>query len=90
LHQWSFWLLVFPSHITLDNKIYSSNDVDLDPDFNCMPISKTDNDFNKDIMGMVVCWHIAEAGGRMVTKTKKNPKALDFFKDEAAEAPAPA
>jgi hypothetical protein len=88
--QWSFWLLVFPSHITLDNKIYSSNDVDLDPDFNCMPISKTDNDFNKDIMGMVVCWHIAEAGGRMVTKTKKKPKASDFFKDEAAEAPAPA
>ena len=46
------------------------------------------------IMGMVVCWHIVEAGGRKVTKTKKKPKASDFFKDEgntaAASAPAAA
>jgi hypothetical protein len=77
--QLSYWLLVFPENITLDNQIFSDDNVNLEPGYNAMSTEANETDINKKLYGMAVYWKIAEIGGRKFQVGKPKPNARRLF-----------
>jgi hypothetical protein len=79
--QWTYYLLVFPHNIVLDNSIFSDDDDILPIVPNPVISLGANNAFDKDIRGMVVYWCIAIAGGRKVSRVKDTTDLKLLFKE---------
>jgi hypothetical protein len=71
--QFSHWLLIFPEHVALDNKIFSKHPHKVTPSFNSMTLEAADDPSGeRTLRGLAVCWTIAEAGGRQIEADDAN------------------
>ena len=79
-HQDSYWLLVWPKVIVLDNTFFLGNEADVEVHHNPMEIEAEEegNTFGTKMHGMAVWWRISEIGGRKVKEgqRKVDPKQL--------------
>jgi hypothetical protein len=74
--QESFWLLVFPQGIQLNNQILSTGHEHLLPKTVNSVTSKKEHEdhiFNKEVKGMTLSWEIAVTGGEEVSTQDNDP-----------------
>jgi hypothetical protein len=67
--QYAYWLLVFPPDVRLDNKVFSGDGTHIVVDPIGVSIEPEDNDTGQKLLGMVLCWTIAqEKSSRRIKK----------------------
>jgi hypothetical protein len=77
--QVSYWLLVFPENITLDNQIFSNDSIIVEPGYNAMSTEEAETEIGKKLYSMAVYWKIAEVGGHRVQSGKLKPSEKKLF-----------
>jgi hypothetical protein len=76
--QTSYWLLVFPASISLDNTIFSEDTESVATDYRPLRanVDDLDDDNAEKVHGMVIEWRIAEHGGRRIHDGPGKPASL--------------
>jgi hypothetical protein len=77
--QNSYWLLVFPKDVVLDNQIFSGDANNVDADWNDQRVNSNENKSGKELYGIVMMWKIGEIGGRRITKGSRKPDVMKLF-----------
>jgi hypothetical protein len=77
--QFSYWLLIFPEHVVLDNRIFSEDATSIRPGYNGMKVDETETEIGQKLFGLVVFWRIGEVGGRRVGNGQPKPDATKLF-----------
>ena len=79
MRQFSYWLILFPKPILLDNCVFSKDKSEVDGDVVGVQLEANNNDMGKDLYSAIIYWRIAkkDAGKRIAeTKQKRDPKSL--------------
>jgi hypothetical protein len=76
----SYWLLLWPAGVVLDNQILSNHPTEVEKGVVPMEVGTNENEFKKDPFGMAIYWRIAEKyGGTQVEDNKKKIDATTLF-----------
>ena len=78
--KYSYWLVVFPEDIVLENYVFSDDDTHITKHTNDMADEFKNDDDDLDIFGMSVYWRIAVSGGELVNPVSAPKKKFDFKK----------
>ena len=79
MRQITYWFLIFPEGVCLDNQIFSSDEITVEPAYNPMTVESVDSNVGKQLFGMAVHWTVAELGGRRIELGKAKPDAKTLF-----------
>jgi hypothetical protein len=76
----SYWLLLWPAGVVLDNQIFSNHPTEVEKGVVPMEVDKNGNEFKKVLFGMAIYWRITEKyGGTQVEDNKKTIDATMLF-----------
>jgi hypothetical protein len=76
----SYWLLLWPAGVVLDNQILSNHPTEVEKGIVPMEIDASENEFKKILFGMAIYWRIAEKyGGTQVQDNKTKIDATTLF-----------
>jgi hypothetical protein len=78
--QYSYWLIIFPKDVVLDNNIFSKDADNVDPKWNRQTSKADENAAEMDLFSVAMMWIIGEDGGRRTSNASSKPAAKDLFK----------
>ena len=78
--KYSYWLVVFPEDVVLENYVFSDDDTHITKHTNDMADEFKNDDDDLDIYGMSIYWRIAVSGGELVNPVGAAKKKFEFKK----------
>jgi hypothetical protein len=76
----SYWLIVFPKDVVLDNHIFSKDADIVEPKWNSLTSTEQENVAEVKLYAIAMMWIIGEDGGRRTSTPSGTPVAKDLFK----------